>query len=433
LRFLWARPRLTLLTVLLVTLGAAAAGAWRWARHQLRAAEASLDRYDFDEAQRHLDLCLLVPGRGNAVRLLAARTARRRGAYDEAEARLADCLRREEMTREATLERLLLTAQQGELTEVEGLLQGRTGPDDPAAPLVLEALAKGYLNCAWDADALDCLNRLLEREPRHWPALLMRAHLWENRALKGEAEHFTDALHDYEKVIELHPSFEARLGLANTLYRSGRPWEALSAYESLHAEREADSEVLLGLARCRYSLHDVDAARHWLDVLLEQHPGHAAGLLERGRLALHAGELDEAERWLSRAVATAPPYDGEALRVLCRCLQAAHKDEEADRCAARLGEREAEVVRVDRHVLQVNRDPHNVALRYEVAQELMRLGRERDGLAALFLVLEQEPRHGPAHAALADYLERTGQPARAARHRRAASESAGLTRETASP
>jgi tetratricopeptide (TPR) repeat protein len=433
LRFLLIRPRFGIPALALILLGAGAAGVYIWARYHLRAAEAALDRFAFNEAQHHLDLHLLVNGRSTAARLLAARTARRRDAYDEAEHQLGTYLQQEQITREAALERLLLTAQQGELADLEDLLRTRTGPDDPEAVLVLEALAKGYLNCAWEADALTCLNRLLELQPRHAPALLMRARLWERRALKGEAEHETDALHDYENAVELNPTFEARLGRAGALYRSGRPGAALSEYESLQRERAADPEVLLAVARCQYNLHDVDGARRGLDALLEQHPDHAAALLERGQLALHAGELGEAEKWLRRVDALAPPCDCEALRVLCRCLDAEQKDEEARRCAGRLREREAAIVRVDRRVLQANRNPRDVALRYEIAEELMRMGREQDGLAALFLVLEQEPRHGPAHTALADYLERAGQPARAARHRRVASLSPGAAGDRLKP
>jgi hypothetical protein len=71
-----------------------------------------------------------------------------------------------------------------------------------------------------------------------------------------------------------------------------------------------------------------------------------------------------------------------------------------------------------------------VGLRYEIAADLMGLGREEEAVAALFRVLEQEPGHGPARAALAGYFERTSQPRRAARHRRAASTPAG-PRQTA--
>jgi tetratricopeptide (TPR) repeat protein len=430
LRLLSRRPQLAVLWFVLVLLGTGTAIIFLGAEYHLRAAHQALERHELDEAQHHLDLYLKVHFRSAAGHLLAAQTARRREAYDEAENHLAAYLRLEGMTEAAALERLLLTAQQGDLADMEELLKARTSPSDPEAVLVLEALAKGYLNRCWEQDALVCLNKLLERQPGNPRALLMRARVWENRARKGETERETDALHDYEKAVELNPVFDARLGLAGALFRVGRTWEALMEYERLRQVQAANPEVLLGLARCLYSLHEVDEARRLLDALLEQQPDHAAALLERGRLAFHAGELGEAEKWLSRAAAVASLYDCEPHRCLYQCLQVEHKDEEARQCFDRLRDKEESVLRVNRRILQVNREPHDVALRYEIALELLRLGREEEGVAALFLVLEQEPRHGPAHAALADYFERTGQPARAARHRRASGQRADANPET---
>jgi tetratricopeptide (TPR) repeat protein len=400
-------PRRVALALALVLLGAGAAAVLLGARYQLDAARRALDHYDFQQAQNHLDLYLMVHFRSAGGHLLAARAARRRDACDEAESHLAACLRLEGMTEATALERLLLTAQQGDLADMEGLLKAHTSPGDPEAVLVLEALAKGYANRFWEADELACLNELLDRQPRHPQALLMRARLWEGRVLKGETERATGALRDYEQAVELNPTFESRLGLAGALYRVGRPRDALSEYDRLRRDRADDPEVLLGLARCRYSLHEVDEARRLLDALLERHPDHA-------------GELADAEAWLSRAAAAAPPYDCEPQRLLAQCLEVAGRDEEARRCLDVLREREANALRVDRNILRANRDPHDVALRYDIARDLMRLGREQDGVAALFLVLEQEPGHRPAHTALADYFERTGRPDRAARHRRAA-------------
>jgi tetratricopeptide (TPR) repeat protein len=420
---LWSWPRrhpwLAVLALVPVLVGTGVAGAFLWAQYHLRAAEAALERSDLDEAQHHLDRCLQVRFRSAAVHLLAARTARRREDYPRAEQHLAACLDLEGMTEATALERLLLTAQQGDLNDVEGLLRPRTGANDPQAVLVLEALALAYVGRCLQVDALVSLNLLLQRQPDQPQALLMRARVWENLASNGRTEREPNALADYEKALALKPSFAARLGLAGTLYRLGRPFDALLEYQRLHQAQADHPEVLLGLARCRYSLNEVDEARRLLDELLAQHPDHAAALLERGRLALHAGQLARAEKWLRQAAAGAPRCEHEALLVLCRCLEAAHKDEEARRCRRRLRAREANVVRVDCLTMQVNRDPRNVAFRYEVARELLRLGREQAGVGGLFLVLEQEPHHGPAHAALADYFERKGQPDRAARHRRA--------------
>jgi tetratricopeptide (TPR) repeat protein len=408
---------------LVLFLGTGTGAVFLWAQYHLDAARSALDRHALDEAEHHLGLCAKVYFRSAAVHLLAAQTARRRDVYDKAEERLATCIELGGMTEATALERLLLTTQQGDL-KAEGLLKSRPA-DDPNAVLVLEALAKAHVNRFRPIDALEHLNALLQRQPDHPQALLMRACAWEALARTGKTEHEQDALRDYQTAVELAPSFEGRLGLAGALYRLGRPWSALIEYDKLHQLRPTNAEALLGLARCRYSLGEVGEARRLLDELLDLVPRHPAALLERGQLAFHAGQLADAENWLGQAVAVAPRSDCEPLHLLSRCLEAQHKDEEARRCRDRLRAREAELLEVDRLILQSNRDPHNVALRYRIARDLIRLGREREGVAALFLVLDQEPRHGPSHAALADYFERTGAPFRAARHRRAGSQGAG--------
>ena len=419
---LWSvlsRPRLTVPALALVLLGVGAGSAFLWSRSHLQAARAALQRHDLEEARDHLARCLRVRFRSSAVRLLAAQTARRLDDCDEAEQHLQACERLGGMAEAVTLERVLLVAQQGDLPDMEGLRQARTGSGQPEAVLVLEALAKGYANRFWHEDALACLNALLERQPLHPQAWLLRARVRQSLA-HGSGEREQAVLNDYARAVRLRPSFAARLGLAGALYRAGRPWDGALEYEQLRQIRPAHPEVLLGLARTRFDMGEVDEARRLLDELLARHPDHRAALLERGQLALHAGQTDEAERWLRRAAAAAPPCDREPGRLLCQCLEMRRKGEEAAHLRDELRQREAQVRRVERLVLRANADPRNVSLGFETATSLMRLGREQDGVAGLFLVLEQQPRYGPAHAALADYFERTDQLRRATRHRRAA-------------
>lgn len=422
-------PRLAVLALALLAVGAAAGGAWLWSGQELHAARAAVERYDFADAQRHLDRCLLVRFRSAEVRLLAAQTARRRDAYREAERHLVASEELGGKTKATSLERLLLTAQRGDLDGLEEVLQARTSPESPEAALVLEALAKGYQNRCWQSEMLHCLNLLLERQPHQPVALLLRARVYDDQARAGRPERAHDALHDYEQVMEVAPSLAARLGLAGALFRVGRPWDALQHYERLYEERADHPDVLLGLARCRYRLHESAEAQRLLDALLERQPTHAAALLERGRLEFHAGRLDGAERWLGRAAAAARPCDGEALRTLAQCLAAQHKDDDARTCRDQLRKNELRMLQVDRLLLQANRDPRDVALRFQLAVDLLQLGRDRDGVGALYVILEQDPQHGPAHAALAEYFERAGQPDRAARHRRAV-QRAGLDTPT---
>ena len=62
-------------------------------------------------------------------------------------------------------------------------------------------------------------------------------------------------------------------------------------------------------------------------------------------------------------------------------------------------------------------DPQNASLRHEIGLIFMRYGRETEGAAWLKTALEVNPRYAPARKALADYCERHGMHAEAARYR----------------
>lgn len=409
-RIIWA-------ALLLVVVGAGIAAPFLWANHHLHAAEQALARFRFEEAQQHLDQCLKVRSGSAAVHLLAAQTARRRDAYDDAEQHLNAAIKLGGTTKETMLERQLLNAQQGNFEGDEPSLRARVAEDDAESPLVLEAMAKGYLSRFRQAQALVSLNMLLERQPDHPQALLMRAQLWVDRVQKGETDRDDDAMRDFGRLLEVQPSYEARMGYAGSLYRSGQTWAALCHFKALYQENPRDADVLLGLTRCLFATADISTARRFVDELLAAQPDHAAGLLERGRLALYTEGLSEAEGYLRRATAAAPRHDCEAQRLLCQCLEAQHKDDEARRCAKELDEREAAILEIERLTLQANREPDNVPLRYDVAMKLLAVGREADAIATLFLVLDQDPRHPEARKLVIDYFERTGQTRRANRMR----------------
>jgi tetratricopeptide (TPR) repeat protein len=409
--------RIIRIAVLLFLVGAGIAAPFLWANYHLRAAQQAIDRFHFDEAQRHLDLCLKVRSGNAAVHLLAAQAARRRDSYEEAEEHLNTAIQLGGTTAATTLERLLLSAQEGNIEGIETSLRARVVEDDAESSLILEAMAKGYLHRFWYAQALVSLNLLLDRQPDNPQALLMRARMWVGRVLKGEKERDDDAMRDFSKLLTLQPTYEARLGFAGSLYRSGLVWDALCQFKALHQENPNDAEALLGLGRCCFATADVELARQFVEELLALQPEHAAGLLERARLALYAGELPEAEGYLRHAAATAPRYDCQAQRLLCQCLEAEHKSEEARLSTKELIQREEAVLDVERLTLQANREPGNVALRFEVATKLLALGREDDGIGTLLLVLDQAPSHPQARKLVIDYFERTGQTRRANRLR----------------
>jgi tetratricopeptide (TPR) repeat protein len=247
--------------------------------------------------------------------------------------------------------------------------------------------------------------------------------LYRGRALES-LDRPNDALHDYEHAVELAPpSEEAQLRLAAVLNRLGRPWDAVAHYEYLRQRQPTNPDVLLGLARCRYELHELDQACLLLDRLLEARPNDTRALLDRGRLEFHAGHTVEAERWLRHASELAP-HDHDICLSLCQCLEAQGKETEARVGRERLRQIEAEYRLTDDLIEESKQVREDAALRYRIGARLQERGQEEDAVSWFYSALGEDPRHAPAHLALADYFERTGQHYRAALHRQAAQEPA---------
>ena len=385
-----------------------------WSRYHLRAAEQALQSYHLRAARERLRQSLgWLPGNARIL-LLQAQTARRLDACAEAENRLLDYQRRQGTTEESRLEWLLLGVQQGDLGGHVRELQSLVDAEHPAASLILEALAKGFRNVSRGSEMLICLNRLLEREPRNTLALTLRGKGWE------ELRNPERALQDYERAVELDSaSYPARLGLADTLQRLGRIREAIAHYEILREQLPRNPDVLLGLERCRFDSYELEQAKELLDILLAAHPEHVAALVERGRLALSRQDEAGAEEALSRAAALAP-WHREAHRLLLNCLQMRGKSGEAEKCQARIRELQASDSELGHLSLRYRNSSRDPAVRFELARWSLQNGREQDGLRWLFRTLLVDPRHGPAHAALADYFQRSGQPRRSAEHRKLA-------------
>jgi tetratricopeptide (TPR) repeat protein len=386
------------------------AGGWLgvnlWHEHHFRAAETAIEQWDLDRAQSHLERCLKVRPRNVSVLLLAARTARRRDALDEADRQLAACESVQGVTAGSALERLLLRAQQGDLLDTEDTLQVLLNQDSPDKELIREALAQGYLNAFRPHDAMDCLNRLIGEQPRHFRALLLRGQLWETLG-RG-----LDALADYQQAVDVVPrSTEARLRLAQVLAHQGRTLDAVAYYERLRRREPNRPEVLLGLARCREDLAELDEAGKLLDRVLAVQPDFVAALIERGRVALHNGQPEAGAVWLQRAITTAP-FDRDAHWLLHLCLDAQGKERDDRACLDRLQQIEMATAHIATLMSRILEEPHNPTLRLEIGQTLMRCGHPEEGFRWLLSAWQIDPQHAPTRAALDEYFQRSEQKGR---------------------
>jgi predicted Zn-dependent protease len=383
-----------------VGLPLAALGAYLLWLYHFRAAEGALKEFRLDRARDHLAQCLKVWPYGSETQFLAAQTARRLDALDEAEQRLSEYERDRGPSPAAALERALLRAQRGDVDDVKARLYALVEKDDPQADLALEALARGHLlNFRTDL-ALKALDMLLERHPDHLPALVLRASIYE------ELRRTEDAANDYGRAVERDPeAFEPRLRLAGLLSTLGRAREAIYHYEWLRQLRPGDARVVVGLARGRVDQQERAEARRLLDELLASQPDDVPALVERGRLDVRAGKPQEAAPLLRRATRLGP-HDRDAFWVLHLCLEMLGEEDEDRLCLAGVTRIDGERQRLEDLLSQVREDPYNPSLRCELGVFLIRIDRGEEGARILSEVVALDPRHERARRALDEYSQR---------------------------
>jgi tetratricopeptide (TPR) repeat protein len=410
-----ARPFRALAVGVLLALILAAAGVNLWAWHHFREANRLAERQQFAGAHAHYVHCLRVWRWSASTYLAAGRTARRAGLYLEVEQHLAEAGKLQGGAPAhwfpLALESLLLRAQTGDVGEVEEVLWGYVRRDTAEAPLVLEALARGYVRVLRLGTALRCLRMLLEREPDHVGALVMRGWIREGG---GEPE---EASKDYRRALELDPEREdARLGLARILVRD-RPQEACAHFEFLIARQPGNVEALEGLAEAYGTMGEPEKARPLHDAVLAKDPGNSRALAGLGALALAAGRTADGEALLRRAIA-ADPANLEAHYQLYLCLV-----QQPGRAAEAAAQRDThQRVEADRMRLaqiagkRMTSTPNDPNLHYELGALYLQYGKPDVGIRWLASALKLDPTHQASHRALYDYFQRTGQADKAEQH-----------------
>lgn len=303
-----------LLAVATGLLGAVAGRYFKAQRHYQAACRA-LDRCDYDRARDHLALCLAAWPASGEKHLLAARVARRSGAFDDAQRHLDLCQQFGDFKDAVVLEHMLLRAEHGDVARVEERLRVLVEQHHPDTQLILEALTAGFRRIAQLARTQEYLELWLQHAPDDVQALEWRAGV--NSHLDKEEE----ALAEYQHLMDLVPDHDLRrLKLAETLSRLGRCREAAAQFECVLRRQPDNADAIVGLARCRHDAHQLGQAQQLLEALLEKQPDQVAALLERARLGMRRGDLATAEKSLRRAVQLAP-QDKEASYLLDVCLQ----------------------------------------------------------------------------------------------------------------
>jgi tetratricopeptide (TPR) repeat protein len=382
--------------------------AWR----HLAAARTAIKKSHNQEAIRHLQICLKTWPTDADILFLIARTARRVGAYGEAEQALEKYQAGRGYDEAATLERILLRAENGELDEVAGFCRNWIEQGHPDAPFIYEASVRGYLQAYRLSDARLCLQRWRGEEPDNPQTHYLEGQIHDCAGVSWMA------VECYRKVVQADPEHdEARLKLTAALLERREIPEAIMHLEYLRQHNCDDPLVKVRLARCRDFLGEQDEAVRLLDEVLNQQPQFAPALLERGRIALSRGDYKTAEDWLQEAVAR-NPGEHEARYLLVQCLRRSDKEKEA-----RQQEHKLKLLEIDlRRLAEITNEsmsqaPEDPSLHGELGAILLRNGFVEQGLHWLHNALQRDAHCSQAHEALAEYYQQMGDVERAEHHR----------------
>jgi tetratricopeptide (TPR) repeat protein len=402
----------------------AASTPFGWAAYHWYAGQSALKRYHNAEARAHLNKCLKIWPWSRNVRthLQAVLATRRDGDIESAVQRLRQCQSTlGDNSPELVLEWALLHAAGGDLRPVEEQLHTRARQHPDQAPLILEALAEGYMRTSRSLDALRCLEVWLDQQPENTQALYLRGNLFRQTDAPQKASA------DYRRVIELDPErHDARWNLVLVLLPIGRYQEAADHLRILRQRRPDDLEVLVRLAICNHRMGKSREARPLLDTVLARRPDHGLALLTRAQMALTDGDLLECEKWLRLAL-RARPKDYKTNWFLAECLQKQERKEEAEAQRARAEKIRA---RLDRQAeitgRLISEHPDDPALPCELGEILLELDDPQHAEIWFHSALRLDEHYVPALKALADYYQQRGDMDKSEEYRLRVQQSADL-------
>jgi tetratricopeptide (TPR) repeat protein len=390
--------------------------------HQWHEAKAALAADRPAEARDRLAVCLLVWPRDPEVHLLAARAARLSNDAQAAEDHLNQCLKLHGGATEAVqLEFLLLRVQTGEVDEVAPTLIDCVEKGHPESAIIMETMARAYIQTLRYKPAYACLTRWIEIRPE------AKAYQWRGWVME-RMDHHQTAADDYKRALELDPDLvPVRLRVAEMSLEDSDPQAALPHLERLRKQHPDRPEVLARLGQCRFLQGYLQEARQFLEAAVQKLPRDPLLLVHLAKLEIQEGRPAEAERWSRRALEV-DPYDTEAEYTLFSSLQDQGRREEAAVALDRCEKHKALVLQANK-LLKEEADHPTTDARApsEAGAALLLIGQERLGEYWLHEAERRDPRHQPTLKALAEYYENKGESERAATYRRRLAEVEGKT------
>ena len=388
-----------------------ALGLGEFAARQMSA--RALTNRDYDGAEHWAARAVSLNRHDAEAEFLLARISRKRGKLD---------LMMQHLNRAGVLgfpndrlfrEGVLAKAQTGALDEVIEQLPKLLLEQQGDGAEICEAFTNGLLRHGRMAEA----NLLIQQWQAAYPddpapdVVLARLSEFDLHT-KAAEQHYRDAIRKNANYLPAH------YGLGRTLIELNQ-WSL--AYDAFHhcLAMDVKGPAQFGMARCLVHLdREVEARALLLAAAAEPQEVFLQGLrqlgertefdnlsLELGILETKLDHLDEALRWLQRAVDYNPKHR-QARYQLAMTLNAASRAEEAKPHFDYHAQIQTQLREIDRLHGLVDRDPNVWESRYQLGSLSLQADSAEAGIFWLQSVLVEHPNHRPTHAALADHYER---------------------------
>jgi tetratricopeptide (TPR) repeat protein len=407
--------RLKVLFLLAVVLGMGLAGMHSWAWFHYKSALKALQKEQFKKAQAHIDSCMGIWSGSADLLRLAGRIARHNGDFKLAEKYLTECERLEGTPSRATVvETLLLMAQRGEVELVRGPLQKAVLQGDPDWPSILRVLCVLDILSENYGYAEAALQYWLGKDPNCVFALSLRGDVRSNTG------RYTQAVADYERVLELDPDqVVVRVRLCYLLWGLKKVDR-----QAFHAEYlvKHHPKVINGwveLARCRHDQGQTEQAAEILDRVLKQEPDHTQALVLRAKVAAQEERAAAGNPWLRRAIEL-EPLNSDVLELWYKCLLDQGKIAEAEPVRERLAYLRDLAKRLNDYQQTLDRKekPLTAERCFELAEAHAGLGHEELAVTWMYRSLQLQPNHEKANLWLSKHFEQKGDLDKAEFYRR---------------
>ena len=230
------------------------------------------------------------------------------------------------------------------------------------------------------------------------------------------------AVESFEKAMKLAPDrVEIRMYLADSLQRLHRLDEAHRHFLLCVQATPRDPNALVGLGHCLFEQGNFTQAEDNLTKALAINPMHRTGTYLLAKLKVAEGNAPAALP-LAETAFSLNPHDSDVRYVLAQALQGSGHAERAVPHFEFVAAQQQGQSKLRNLLEELERNPADVSLRYDIGEILLEYGNPEEGVAWLQSVLEYAPHHSKTCHALARYYRKLGRETDAAAIERRAEE-----------